>query len=149
MDVPLRRRGTQARRHPSRRVALPPKLGPQHQTFELLVETALDGLPDEILHLLENVAIVIDDEPSPEQLDEEGLEDDETLYGLYEGVPLSEWGGDSVPVPTRIIVFRLPLEEDFPDPDDLADEVRVTILHELAHHLGIEDEDRLAELGID
>ena len=53
------------------------------------------------------------------------------------------------PVPTRIIVFRLPLEEDFPDPEDLADEVRITILHELAHHLGIEDEDRLAELGID
>ena len=58
-------------------------------------------------------------------------------------------GRDWVPVPNRILVFRLPLEEDFPDPDDLADEVRITILHELAHHLGIEDEDRLAELGID
>ena len=54
-----------------------------------------------------------------------------------------------LPVPTRIILFRLPLEEDFPDPDDLADEVRITILHELAHHLGIEDEDRLHQLGID
>ena len=64
-------------------------------------------------------------------------------------MPLDEWGGDWVPIPTRIVLFRLPLEEDFPDPDDLADEVRITILHELAHHLGIEDEDRLAELGID
>ena len=64
-------------------------------------------------------------------------------------MPLDEWGGDFIPVPTRIILFRLPLEEDFPDPDDLADEVRITILHELAHHLGIEDEDRLLQLGID
>ena len=71
------------------------------------------------------------------------------MYGLYEGVPLDEWGGDCLPVPTRIILFRLPLEEDFPEPDDLADEVRITILHELAHHLGIEDEDRLHQLGID
>ena len=54
-----------------------------------------------------------------------------------------------LPVPTRIILFRLPLEEDFPEPDDLADEVRITVLHELAHHLGIEDEDRLHQLGID
>ena len=51
--------------------------------------------------------------------------------------------------PRGSCVFRLPLEEDYPDPEDLADEVRITILHELAHHLGIEDEDRLAELGID
>ena len=92
---------------------------------------------------------MIADEPSPEQLRENGLGPDETLYGLYEGVPLSEWGADWVPEPTRILVFRLPLEEDFPDPDELADEVRITILHELAHHLGIEDEDHLAELGID
>ena len=54
-----------------------------------------------------------------------------------------------MPVPTRIVLFRLPLEEDFPDPDDLADEVHVTLLHELAHHLGIHDEYRLRELGID
>ena len=62
---------------------------------------------------------------------------------------MDEWGGDSMPIPSRIVVFRLPLEQDFPHPDDLADEVRITILHELAHHLGIEDEDRLLELGID
>ena len=98
---------------------------------------------------LDEIALVIADEPSPDQLRENGLAPDETLYGLYEGVPLDEWGGDFVPVPTRIVLFRLPLEEDFPDPDDLADEVRITILHELAHHLGIEDEDRLPELGID
>ena len=73
---------------------------------------------------------------------------DETLYGLYEGVPRTEWGADWAPIPNRITLFRLPLEEDFADPDDLADEVWVTVIHELAHHLGIDD-DRLHELGID
>lgn len=148
MDVPLRRRGSQARRHPSRRVALPPKLGPQHQTFELLVEEALDGLPDEVLHLLENVAIVIDDEPSPDQLDEEGLDEDETLYGLYEGVPATAYGADWAAVPNKITLFRLPLEEDFPDPAELAKEVRRTVIHELAHHAGFDDA-RLHDLDLD
>jgi predicted Zn-dependent protease with MMP-like domain len=120
-----------------------------HERFDRLVDRAVAGIPDPFRAALDEIALVIADEPSPEQLRENGLGPDETLYGLYEGVPLGEWGGDWVPVPTRIIVFRLPLEEDFPDPLDLADEVRVTILHELAHHLGIEDEDRLAELGID
>jgi predicted Zn-dependent protease with MMP-like domain len=120
-----------------------------HERFDRLVDRAIAGIPDPFRAALDEIALVIADEPSPEQLRENGLGPDETLYGLYEGVPLGEWGGDWVPVPTRIIVFRLPLEEDFPDPLDLADEVRITILHELAHHLGIEDEDRLAELGID
>src|SRR3954470_8077041 len=116
MDVPLRRRGSQSRRHPARRVAIPARLGPQHRTFELLVEAALDGLPADIQRLLENVAIVIDDEPSAEQLGDEGLDDDETLYGLYEGVPATEWAADWAAVPNKITLFRLPLEEDFPDP---------------------------------
>ena len=120
-----------------------------HERFDRLVDRAVTGIPNPFRAALDEIALVIADEPSPEQLRENGLKPDETLYGLYEGVPLGEWGGDSVPVPTRIIIFRLPLEEDFPDPEDLADEVRITILHELAHHLGIEDEDRLAELGID
>jgi predicted Zn-dependent protease with MMP-like domain len=120
-----------------------------HERFDRLVDRAVAGIPDPFRAALDEIALVIADEPSPEQLHENGLGPDETLYGLYEGVPLGEWGGDWVPVPTRIIVFRLPLEEDFPDPLDLADEVRITILHELAHHLGIEDEGRLAELGID
>ncbi len=64
-------------------------------------------------------------------------------------MPLTEWGADWATAPNRILVFRLPLEEDFADPDELADEVRITILHELAHHLGIDDEDHLADLGID
>jgi predicted Zn-dependent protease with MMP-like domain len=136
-----RRRGSRTAprwRHPARQ-----------DRFDRLVERAVAGIPPRFRAALDEVAIVIADEPSPEQLRENDLGPDETLYGLYEGVPLSEWGGDWVPEPTRILVFRLPLEEDFPDPDELADEVRITILHELAHHLGIEDEDHLAEMGID
>jgi predicted Zn-dependent protease with MMP-like domain len=121
----------------------------RHESFGRLIDRAVASIPQPFRRALDEIAIVVADEPTPHQLRENGLKPDETLYGLYEGVPLDEWGGDFIPEPTRIIVFRLPLEEDFPDPDDLADEVRITILHELAHHLGIEDEDRLHELGID
>jgi len=148
MDVPLRRRGSQQRRHPSRRTALPPYVGPRHQRFETLVEAALDSLPDEAQRLLENVAIVIDDEPTFEQLADEGMDNEQTLYGLYEGVPATSYGADWSAVPNKITLFRLPLEEDFADPRELTDEVRRTVLHELAHHAGIDD-DRLHELGLD
>src|SRR4051794_37517506 len=148
MNVPLRRRGRQARRQPTRRVDLPRSLGPRHQRFEALVEEALDGLPPEIERLLENVAIVIEDEPSREQLNDEGLDGNETLYGLYEGVPATAWGAEWAAVPNKITLFRLPLEEDFPEPRDLKEEVRRTVVHELAHHAGIDDE-RLHELDLD
>ena len=138
--MPKRRRGS--RSYPT---------GPRarHERFDRLVDRAVASIPQPFRGALDEIALVIADEPTQDQLRENGLRPDETLYGLYEGVPLDEWGGDFVPVPTRIILFRLPLEEDYPDPEDLADEVRITILHELAHHLGIEDEDRLAQLGID
>jgi predicted Zn-dependent protease with MMP-like domain len=138
------RRGSKSAPHGAR-----PVRGARHEGFGLLVDRAVAAIPAQFRVALAGVAIVIADEPSREQRRENGLEPDETLYGLYEGVPRNEWGGDWAPVPTRIVLFRLPLEEDFPHPDDLADEVRITILHELAHHLGIEDEERLAELGID
>ena len=139
--MPKRRRGSRlADRRPR---------ASRHAPFAALVDRAVAGIPSPFRNALDEIAIVIADEPTADQLHENGLPSDDTLYGLYEGVPLDEWGGASVPVPTRIILFRLPLESDFPDPDDLADEVRITILHELAHHLGIDDEDHLAELGID
>jgi len=116
--------------------------------FERLVERALDEIPSPFAEVLEEVAIVIADEPSPEQRRENGLRPDETLYGLYEGVPRTEWEAGWATFPDRITLFRVPLQEDFPDPLDLADEVRTTVIHELAHHLGIDD-DRLHELGVD
>ena len=135
-----RRRGARsagARPRPSR-----------HRPFESLVDLALASIPEPFASALAEVAIVIDDEPTPDQRRENQIEDDDTLYGLYEGVPRTDWGADWAPIPNRIILFRLPLEADFADPDELADEVWTTVVHELAHHLGIDD-DRLEELGID
>lgn len=120
----------------------------RHRPFDELVDDALRTIPEPFASALTEVAVVIADEPSPDQRRENEIGPDETLYGLYEGVPRTEWGADWAAVPNRITLFRLPLEEDFADPDDLADEVWVTVVHELAHHLGIDD-DRLGELGID
>jgi predicted Zn-dependent protease with MMP-like domain len=120
----------------------------RHRPFEELVADALDAIPEPFAGALDEVAIVIADEPSDEQRRENEIEPDDTLYGLYEGVPRTEWGADWAAMPNRITLFRLPLEADFADPDDLADEVWVTVVHELAHHLGIDD-DRLEALGID
>ena len=132
-----RRRGS-VRAHPRARI----RRGP----FEDIVDGVLASIPPPFNRALEEVAVVIEDEATPFQLRENGLGPDQTLYGLYEGVPRTEWGADLAPVPNKISLFRLPLEEDFPDPDELADEIRLTILHELAHHLGIDDE-RLDTLG--
>jgi predicted Zn-dependent protease with MMP-like domain len=125
-----------------------PPRSSRHRPFADLVELALEAIPEPFASALDEVAIVIADEPTPEQLRENDVPDDETLYGLYEGVPRTEWGADWAVVPNRITLFRLPLEADFADPDDLADEVWVTVVHELAHHLGIDDA-RLDELGVD
>jgi predicted Zn-dependent protease with MMP-like domain len=115
-------------------------------SFEVLVERALDGIPAPFSRALDDVAIVIADEPTDDELDLSGVDEDQGLYGLYEGTPRTEWGADFVPFPNRITLYRLALEEDFPDPAELEEEVRETVIHELAHHLGIDD-DRLHELG--
>jgi len=96
-------------------------------TFEEHVQRALDAVPDELAEKLRNVAIVIEDE-SPEEPD---------LYGLFDEPEF---------LPAKVTIYRLPLEADFPEPERLEHEIRVTVLHELAHYFGI-DEDRLAELG--
>lgn len=135
------------RRRGARSAGARPRVS-RHRPFESLVDLALASIPEPFASALDEVAIVIDYEPSPDQRRENDIEDDDTLYGLYEGVPRTEWGADWAAEPNRIILFRLPLEADFPDPDDLADEVWATVIHELAHHLGIDDA-RLEELGID
>ncbi|MEX1172450.1 MAG: metallopeptidase family protein [Chloroflexota bacterium] len=138
--MPKRRRGSRtARRRPPRLTS--------HSPFDVLVDDALATIPMPFAAALDEVAIVIADEPTPEQLKANDVPGDELLYGLYEGVARTEWGADWVAVPNTITLFRLPLETDFPDPEDLADEVWITVVHELAHHLGIDD-DRLHELGV-
>ncbi|HZC32687.1 MAG TPA: metallopeptidase family protein [Candidatus Bathyarchaeia archaeon] len=138
--MPKRRRG-------ARSAARPIAASPAHTRFQRLVERAIAGIPDPFRAALAEVAIVIDDEPTAEQRRENDLADDDQLYGLYEGVPRTEYGADWAAVPNRITLFRLVLEEDFADPRELAEEVRLTVIHELAHHLGIDD-DRLDELGV-
>ena len=123
-----------------------PRLVGRHDRFERLVERALAGIPAPFADVLDEVAIVIADEPTDEELEENEIGPDDVLYGLYEGTPRTDWLADSAPFPNRITLYRLPLEEDFPDPFDLEAEVRETVIHELAHHLGIDDE-RLHELG--
>lgn len=120
----------------------------RHRPFEALVERALAGIPMPFAAALDEVAVVIEDEPSASQLRANEVDQEEGLYGLYEGVPRTEWGADWLSVPNKISLFRLALEADFADPHELEDEVRITVIHELAHHLGIDDE-RLHELGID
>ena len=104
--------------------------------FDDVVRAALDELPGEIAAGLRNVAVVVEDENA----------EDPDLYGLFEGVPLTEGGPDAGELPNRIAIYRRPLEADFPDEDELRDEIRITVLHELGHYFGL-DEDRLAELG--
>ena len=113
--------------------------------FYKLVERALEGLPLELSELLDNVAIVVDEWPNystPLVTGDTG----DTLYGLYEGVPLTERGaGYHGMLPDKITIFRGPLERDFRRAE-LEEQIRITVVHEIAHHFGI-DEDRLEELG--
>jgi predicted Zn-dependent protease with MMP-like domain len=107
-------------------------------SFEEQVRAALDELPPHIAAALENVAVVVEDE-NP---------DDPDLFGLYHGVPLPERGDVSGLLPDKISIYRVPLEESFHDPEELREEIRITVLHELAHYFGL-DEERIAELGYD
>ena len=107
-------------------------------TFDDQVRAALDELPPHLAAALQNVAVVVEDE-NPEDPD---------LLGLYHGVPLPERGDMAGALPDRISIYRIPLEESFPDPNDLREEIRITVLHELAHYFGL-DEDRIADLGYD
>ena len=107
-------------------------------TFDDHVRAALDELPRNLATALENVAVVVEDE-NPEDPD---------LLGLYHGVPLPERGDVAGVLPDKISIYRIPLEESFPDPAELQDEIRITVLHELGHYFGL-DEDQLAQLGFD
>jgi len=98
-------------------------------TFETHVRRALDALPPDIARGLENVAVVVEDEHP----------DDPDLFGLFEELPY---------LPAKVTIYRLPLEASFPDPRELEREIRITVLHELAHYFGM-DEEQLEELGYD
>jgi predicted Zn-dependent protease with MMP-like domain len=116
--------------------------------FDDLVIRALDAIPAPFADALDEVAILVEESATRRQLRESGLGPADGLYGLYEGVPLTEGGSDWGFLPSKITLFRRALIEDFPDPADLEHEVWITVIHELAHHLGL-GEERLHELGVD
>lgn len=143
--MPVRRRAALAHRHPRRRVPDPREDRPGE--FERVVDEALEGLPPQFRRLLDNVAVVVEDLPTTEQARLGGAPDG-WLYGLYVGTPATDPWADHVVAPNVITLFRIPLQEDFRHPDELVSEIRRTVIHELAHHAGIDD-DRLAALGYD
>jgi predicted Zn-dependent protease with MMP-like domain len=115
------------------------------QDFYELVERALEGLPQELAELLDNVAIVVEDWPDY-STPLVGDEKNSVLYGLYEGVPLTQrTAGYYGFLPDKITIFRGPLERDFRQ-DELEEQVRITVVHEIAHYFGF-GEDRIEELG--
>lgn len=103
--------------------------------FEALVQTAIDGIPEPFAAALDEIALII--EPAAPRRD---------LYGLYQGHPRTDGTVPSGAMPPRITIYMHPLIEHFPDADALRQQVRVTVLHEVGHHMGL-DEDRLGELG--
>lgn len=117
------------------------------EEFEQLVADALATLPPQILSRMENVAITVQEWPSRYQLDSSGVPPGSTLFGLYQGVPLtlrsSHYG---MVTPDRITIFRGPLTRYFATPEAIAEQVRKTVVHEIAHHFGM-GEAQIARLG--
>jgi predicted Zn-dependent protease with MMP-like domain len=109
------------------------------ERFDELVDEALDGIPDELASLVRNVVVLVEAEAPP---------DDPHLLGLYDGVALTERTGtpEGLELPDQIFIFRGPLLDMCADEAELVEEVRITVVHEVAHHFGIDD-DRLHDLG--
>ena len=118
------------------------------QRFEQLVIMAIESLPDEFHERLDNIDIIVADQPSPEQLETLDRRRGETLLGLYEGVPITHrHSGYGMVVPDKITVFQKAIESVCRNDTEIVNEIRRVVLHEIAHHFGIGD-DRLKELGM-
>jgi predicted Zn-dependent protease with MMP-like domain len=116
------------------------------RAFRRLVDEALALIPEEFRPYLRGVPVIIEDWPSNALLDELDVSFDDTLYGLYSGQTLTEGPRASGSLPPRITICQGPLLEDSEDENELRDEIATTVIHEIAHHFGI-DEERLEELG--
>ncbi len=117
----------------------PAALSLSDEEFEAAVGDALDLIPDELARLMSNVAVLVEPEPPSDEPD---------LLGLYEGTPLTERDGwwDAGSLPDRITIYQGPLQRYCRDREELLDEIAVTVVHEVAHHFGVDDS-RLHELG--
>lgn len=119
----------------------------QVSNFENLVRLALNELPGEFRTRMDNVDVVVEERPTKNQLIGVGLNDDQTLLGLYEGIPLPERYDYNLVLPDKITLFKEPIESICETDDDIVREIRDTITHEVAHHFGIDDEE-LKKLGV-
>ena len=117
------------------------------ERFEWLVAKVVDSLPDEFSNKLENIDVVVQDQPTPSQLAEAGLKRDETLLGLYEGVPLTKRSRHyGMVVPDKITIFQKPIEARCKNDAEVKAEILRVVQHEIAHHFGIGDA-RLRQLA--
>ncbi len=117
--------------------------------FEKVLRQAIDDLPDLFRGAIRNVAIVVEDWPPDWLLEELEIPPEQTLYGFYHGIPLPERSVlDSGNLPDKISVYRGPLMDDFRDSEELARQIRTTLLHEIGHYFGMDEED-LARLGVE
>jgi predicted Zn-dependent protease with MMP-like domain len=110
--------------------------------FERLVEEALQMIPRRFRDEMHNVAVVVEDEPSDELLDEMEIPEDDTLFGLYQGTPLPERGwahGNNLP--DRILIYHWPIEEACETDEDIRDCVAETVIHEFGHYFGMSEEE--------
>ena len=120
----------------------------ERSAFEALVREALDDLPDEFARHLENVEIIIEDDPDPQLLRSLGMNPSrQTLFGLYQGVPLARRGANfGNALPDKISIFHRPLVRAYPTAERLRHQVRRTLIHEVGHYFGM-NEKEIAELG--
>lgn len=111
------------------------------ERFEQLVAEALRGIPRHFRQAMKNVAVVVEDEPSDALLDEMGIEPSDTLFGIYQGTPLSErgWGYGNT-LPDRITIFQRPIEEEYGTDEAIVDAITETVIHEFGHYFGLSEE---------
>ena len=111
----------------------------ERSEFEELVRRALQQLPEEVRRHMENVDLVVEDNPTSEQLASSMMEDGEYLLGLYEGLPLTEREDYGMVLPDKISIFQDSIEAVCGNKDEIVQEVRDTVIHEIAHHFGLDD----------
>jgi predicted Zn-dependent protease with MMP-like domain len=116
------------------------------KSFGVLLENAIKDLPEEFREKLTNVAIIVEDYPSQELVEQLQLEPEDTLFGLYEGVPMTERGFGEPLLPDRILIFQKAIEDECDSVDEIKEELKITLVHEIAHFFGLSDE-YLEELG--
>jgi len=120
----------------------------RQKRFSIMVSRVVRTLPVEVQAILDSVAIVVEIEPTTDHLSDSNLTQDDALYGLYQGVPLIDRGSAySLVTPDQITIFVGPLERNCETRRELDEEIRVTVLHEIGHHLGF-DEDGLELIGL-